>query len=133
MATPLPVFIAQLSAAVALIDPLVARTAAKHGDKAMQKARKDVAKDTRSLMRSIKRSTPKIGAGAVTIVLSAGGPSTPNEVDYAQFVEKGTAVMAARPFMRPAVNHQLPRMEKDLANLMELLASGKPGRAGSVL
>jgi len=129
MATPLPLFLVQLSASVAAIDPLVLRAAKKHGDRAVAKAQKDVPKDTRSLMRSIKRSSAKVGGGQVTILLSAGGPSSPNDVDYAQYVELGTGRMSARPFMRPAVNHQLPIMAKDLANLMELLAAGKPGRA----
>lgn len=133
MATPLPVFIAQLSASVAAVDPLVARAAAKHGDKAVAKAMKDVAKDTRSLMRSIKRSKPTMAGAGVTIVLSAGGPSDPNDVDYAQYVERGTAKMGARPFMRPAVNHQTPLMQKDLANLLELLSAGRPGRAAGRL
>ncbi len=133
MATPLPIFVAQLSASVSAINPLVARTAAKHGDKAVANAMKNVPKDTRSLMRSIKRSRPKVGGGSVTVLLSAGGSSSPNDVDYAQYVELGTGRMAARPFMRPAVNHQLPIMEKDLAGLMELLAAGKPGRAAGRL
>ena len=134
MATPLPIFLAQLTASIVAMDPLTARVAAKTGDQMVAKARKDVAKDTRSLMRSIKRSNPLIGAGSITILLSAGGPSQPIEdVDYAGYIEEGTGVMAARPFMRPAVNKFLPQFVNELADVHALLAAGRPGRvAGSV-
>lgn len=131
MATPLPVFLAQLQASKVLINPLTSRTMVKHGDKTVLDAQKFVPKRTRSLMRSIKRGTPRPGFGGITLLISAGGPSSPNDVDYAGHVEEGTGNMAPQPFMRPAINKNEPLLEKDLANLMELLAAGRPGRASS--
>lgn len=131
MATPLLVFLAELQAAKVLINPLTSRTMAKHGDKTVLDAQKFVPKDTRSLMRSIKRSSPIPGFGGIKMLISAGGPSSPNDVGYAGFVEEGTGNMAPQPFMRPAINKNQPKLENDLANMMALLAAGRPGRASS--
>ncbi len=131
MATPLPVFLTQLQVAKKLIDPLTSRTMNKHGDRTVAEAKRDVPKDTRALMRSIKRSKAVPGFGGIKMVISAGGPSSPKDVDYAGHVEEGTGSMPARPYLRPAINRNQPKLENDLANMMQLLAAGRPGRVSS--
>lgn len=60
--------------------------------------------DTGGLVRSIE--TKIGGAGFVTV--EAGGPSAP----YAVALEYGTSKMAARPFMRPAVERNRKKIAK---------------------
>ena len=75
MATPLPVFLAQLQASKVLINPLTSRTMVKHGDKTVLDAQKFVPKRTRSLMRSIKRGTPRPGLSLTGVSATTRRPS----------------------------------------------------------
>ena len=133
MATPLPVFLAQLSAANAILPGIVGRITLKAGDRIQTEAKKRAPFLTGSLMRSIKNQGIKATPGMVTVTVSAGGPSSPHEVGYAVYVEKGTSRMGPQPYMRPATNKVLPQWEKELADVLELLASGKPGRVSGSL
>ena len=83
----------------------------KAGDAIETHAKKNVAKRTKSLMRSIKNHGAKKGLGGIVVSVTAGGPSSPNEVDYATFVETGTSKMGPQPYMRPAVNKVVPQWE----------------------
>lgn len=138
MATPLPVFLVQLVASRAMVGPVSQRITNKFGDRVVHDAKAFVPKDTRSLMRSIKRQkgsgsglAASIGVGSVSI--TAGGPSSPNDVDYAQYVELGAQGRAPSHFMRRAINKNLPKYEKELADVMALLHAGRPGRVkGSI-
>lgn len=74
--------------------------------------------DTGSLKSSIRLQVrPRPTAHKISFGVSAGGyvtnPRTGRKVNYAAFVEYGTRKMAARPYMRPAIEkhkHRLPRM-----------------------
>ena len=133
MATPLPVFLAQLTVSINVFVPVMTRITDKAGDAIVAHAKKHVAKDTRSLMRSIKNHGAKKGLGGITVKVTAGGPSSPKNVDYATFVEEGTSRMAPQPYMRPAVNKVAPQFQKEVADVAALLAAGRPGRvSGSI-
>ncbi len=133
MATPLPIFLAQLTVSVQTFVPVMARITDKAGDAVVAHAKKHVAKDTRSLMRSIKNHGARKGLGGITVKVTAGGPSSPKNVDYATFVEEGTSRMGPQPYMRPAVNKVIPQFQKEVADVTALLAAGRPGRvSGSI-
>lgn len=63
--------------------------------------------DTGNLRNSI---THKVEGDAVTI-------GTP--VHYASHVEYGTSKMAAQPFLRPAVDESMPRLERLAADMLQ--------------
>ncbi len=131
MATPLPLFLVQLTTSAALVGPVGKRITEKFGDRVVHDAKDFVPKDTRSLMRSIKKQKGR-GLGA-SLSITAGGPSDPNDVDYAQYVELGTSGRPPSHFMRRAVNKNLPKYEKEMADVMALLHAGRPGRiSGSI-
>lgn len=134
MATPLPVFVAEVRTAAGLIDPLTMRTMAKGGDAILAAARQKVPVRTGSLKKSIRNHGPRLTTSGVAVKVTAGGPSAPiQRVDYATFVEQGTARMAPRPYMRPAVNQTMPQIVDEIADVMALLVAGRPGRAaGSI-
>ena len=133
MATPLPVFLVQLTASIAVIDPVAVRITNKYGDRVVTDAIKNAPRITGSLRRSIKRQKGKLGGGVASVSITAGGPSSPHDVDYAQYVELGAQGRAPNPFMRKAVNKNLPKFQKELADVMALLAAGRPKRvAGSI-
>ena len=133
MATPLPLFLVQLTTSLALVDPIAERITNKYGDRVVHDAKKNVLKDTRSLMRSIKTQKAILAKGNASSAITAGGPSDPNDVDYAQYVELGAQGRAPTHFMRNAVNKNLPKFEKELADVMALLHAGRPGRiSGSI-
>ena len=46
---------------------------------------------------------------------AAAGPQT----DYAEYLEFGTRFMAAQPFVKPALDEQAKKFEKDLRNLLK--------------
>ena len=128
-ATRLPVFIAQLEASIKTYDPVMKRITMKAGDAIVNEARRRAPRDTGALRRSIKSQATK----KLTITVTAGGPSTPRNVDYAQYVELGTSRMAPQPYMRPAVNKIKPQWEQELADVAALLAAGRKGRvSGSI-
>ena len=132
-ATPLPVFLVQLQIAKGLIDPLTERTMNKGGDQIAATGKKNSPFLTGSLMRSIKNQGVKGSRGLLTLSVTAGGQSTPNDVDYAHFVHDGTSRMGPRPFLRNALNKHEPQIVNELADLMALLASGAGGRiSGSI-
>ena len=133
MATPLPLFITQLSVAKALIEPVTRRIMTKGGDQIVATAKKEVPKRTRSLMRSIKNHGTKGVGDQIELQVTAGGPSSPHDVGYATFVEEGTTTMGPQPYMRPAFNKHGPQIVDELADMLELLAAGRPGRiSGSI-
>ena len=133
MATPLTLFLTQLQIAKGLIDPLTERTMNKGGDQIAAKAKKDSPFLTGSLMRSIKNQGVKGSKGLLTLTVTAGGPSSPHDVDYAVYVHEGTSRMGPRPFLRNALNKHVPQIVNELADLIALLSSGEPGRVvGSI-
>jgi HK97 gp10 family phage protein len=133
MATPLPLFIAQLTAAKALIEPVTSRIMDKGGDQIAATAKRNAPFLTGSLMRSIKNHGVKATGSQLTLSVTAGGPSTPHDVDYAVYVHEGTSKMGPRPFLRNAQNKHTPQIQKEIADVVQLLAAGKPGRiSGSV-
>jgi HK97 gp10 family phage protein len=84
-------------------------------------------------MRSIKNHGAKGRGDQVVVRVTAGGPSSPHDVGYATFVEEGTSKMGPQPFMRPAMNKHAPQIVDELADMLELLAAGRPGRiSGSI-
>jgi len=129
MATPLPMFLLQLTASMAVVNPVATRITNKFGDRVVTDAIKFAPRLTGSLRGSIKRQKGTGGAMSIT----AGGPSSPHDVGYAQYVETGTSRMAPQPYMRPAFNKNLPKYEKELADVMELLTAGRPGRVSGSL
>lgn len=133
MATPLPIFLAELTVSVAVFEPVMTRITAKAGDAIEAHAKKHVAFLTGSLMRSIKSHGAKKGLDGITVKITAGGPSSPHDVGYAGFIEEGTSKMAPQPYMRPALNKVKPQWEKEVADVTALLAAGRPGRvSGSI-
>lgn len=130
MATPLPIFVAELSTSISIFTPVMTRITSKAGDAVVAHAKKHVAFKTGALMRSIKSHGAKKGLGAITVKVTAGGPSSPHEVGYAGFIEEGTSRMRPQPFMRPAVNKVVPQWEKEVADVAQLLAAGRPARVG---
>jgi HK97 gp10 family phage protein len=133
MATPLPIFLAELSVSKALIEPLTRRVLNKGGDRIEATAKTDAPFKTGALMRSIKNQGVKSMGDQLVLQITAGGPSTPHEVDYAVYVHEGTSKMGPRPFLRNAQNKHTPQIVSELADLLALLASGKAGRiSGSI-
>ncbi len=133
MATPLPIFIAQLSVSIKAFNPVMARITTKAGDQIANQSIRNAPKITGSLRRSIKSHPARKGLGEITVQVSAGGPSSPHDVDYAVFVHEGTSRMGPNPFMRKAFNKVIPQWEKEVADVAELLSAGRPGRvAGSI-
>lgn len=63
--------------------------------------------DTGALQLSIKKSVTQKG-GKTTGTVSAGGGA----VGYATMIEFGTSKMAARPFMRPAINENADEVKR---------------------
>jgi HK97 gp10 family phage protein len=133
MATPLPLFIAQLTAAKALIEPVTSRIMTKGGDQIAATGKKNAPFLTGSLMRSIKNHGVKASGSQLALSVTAGGESSPHDVDYAVYVHEGTSKMGPRPFLRNALNKHTPQIQKEIADVVQLLAAGKPGRiSGSV-
>lgn len=133
MATPLRVFLAELEGSIQVFDPLMKRITAKAGDQIAAEAKRNAPKRTGALRTSIKSQGVKKGVGSISVQVTAGGPSQPHDVDYATYVEEGTSRMAPQPFMRPAVDKVLPDWEKEMAEVVQLLAAGRPARAkGSI-
>ncbi len=132
--TPLPIFLVQLQISKGLIDPLTKRTMNKGGDQIAATAKKNSPFLTGSLMRSIKNQGVKGSRGLLTLKVTAGGPSTPHDVDYAVYVHEGTSRgLSPRPFLRNALNKHEPQIVNELADLMALLSSGETGRVvGSI-
>ena len=126
MATPLRVFILELTASAAALDPVADRITNKYGDRVVADGIKFAPRITGSLRKSIKRQRKGLGSISIT----AGGPSSPHDVDYAAYVHDGTVRMAPNPFLRKAVNKNLPKYEKEMADVMALLHAGRPGRVG---
>jgi hypothetical protein len=48
-----------------------------------------------------------------------------SDVDYAIFVEEGTARMSPRPYLRPAFERHLPMAEALIADAMAEIAAGR--------
>lgn len=133
MATPLAVFLGQLEASIAAYDPIMLRITDKAGDAIKAEAQRRAPRQTGALRKSIKNHGARKLGGQISVEVTAGGPSTPRDVDYAVYVELGTVKMSPRPYMRPAVNKISPLWQKELADVAALLAAGKPGRAsGSI-
>lgn len=133
MATPLPIFLTELSISIKIFVPVMSRITSKAGDAIAAHAKKNVAFRTGSLMRSIKSHPAKKGLGGITVQVTAGGPSSPHDVGYAGFIEKGTSKMGPQPYMRPAVNKVVPQWEKEVADVAELLAAGRPARISGAI
>lgn len=121
MATPLPIFIAELAASLARLQPAAAKSTATEAERIAARARERVPVRTGALRSSIRASKPGIAGGDVTVTVSAGGQG----VDYAAFVEHGTAHMAPQPFMRPAVDSGLAALESELADEVARIAAGR--------
>ncbi len=133
MATPLPVFLTQLSVSKALISPVTKRILDKGGDRIVATAKTDAPFLTGSLMRSIKNHGVRSLGGQLAVQVTAGGRSSPNDVDYAVYVHEGTARMGPRPFLRNSMNKHEPQIVNEIADVLQLLASGQPGRiSGSI-
>lgn len=133
MATPLPVFLTELTVAAGLVDPLVARSMDKGGDNIRAAARQKVPVRTGSLKRSIRNHGPTIAGGQITVRVTAGGQSTPLYVDYASAVEEGTSRRGPQPYLRPAADKIMPQIIDEIADVAALLVSGQSGRvAGSI-
>lgn len=62
------------------------------------RAQRIVPKRTYALNDSIATETKRTGAKVTTRVTAGGG-----DVDYALYVERGTSIMAAQPYLRPAL------------------------------
>lgn len=132
MATKLLVFLVQLEASIAAFDSIMLRITDKAGDALATAAIQNAPRVTGSLRTSIKSHGAK-GLKTIKVNVTAGGPSSPHDVDYATFVEEGTSRMAPRGFMRKAANKVIPLWEKELASATALLAAGRPGRVrGSI-
>jgi HK97 gp10 family phage protein len=133
MATPLPVFLTELSVAKVLISPVTKRILNKGGDRIAATAKKKAPFLTGSLMRSIRNQGVKGIGDQITVQITAGGDSSPHTVGYATFVEEGTSKMGPQPYMRPALNKHAPQITSELADVIQLLAAGRPGRiSGSI-
>jgi HK97 gp10 family phage protein len=133
MATPLPLFLAQMTTAKALVIPITERILNKGGDQIEATAKRNSPFLTGSLMRSIKNHGVKNFGAQMALQVTAGGPSDPNDVDYAVYVHEGTSKMGPRPFLRNALNKHEPQIVKEMADVLALLAAGKPGRiSGSI-
>jgi HK97 gp10 family phage protein len=132
-ATPLPVFLLELTVSQAALNPVTERITNKFGDRVVADGIKNAPRLTGSLRNSIKRQPALGGKGVASINITAGGPSNPHDVDYAVYVHDGTARMAPRPFLRNAFNANLPKFEKELADVMELLHAGRPERVSGRL
>lgn len=131
MATPLKLFLVQLSAATALVEPLAERITAKASDRVVREAQKNVPVRTGDLRRSIRRHRPVTGvSGQVSISVTAGDT---DNVDYASHVEVGTVKMSPQPYLRPAVAKVQPQFERELADVFQLLSAARIGRAGGSL
>ena len=89
----------------------VSRIVAQNGAEMQQEAMKEVKVDTGTLQRSIRLDLKDEG---MTAEVSAN-------TEYAAYLEYGTRFMAARPYLRPALNKQAEKFKKDLENF----ASGK--------
>ena len=85
----------------------VVEIAARHVE---AKAKEDVPYDTGATMNSINATEEGELAWRV-------GPTT----EYAPFIEYGTRYMTARPFLIPAVEGEVPRLEQALGQLMQRL------------
>jgi len=129
MATKLLVFLAELQASIAVFDPVMLRITDKAGDRFVAEARPIARRKTGALRKSIKKHPVKKSLGGITISVTAGGPSSPHDVDYAVYQEKGTAHMSGTHFMRKAEKKVRPQWENELADVAMLLAAGRPGKA----
>ena len=85
----------------------VVEIAARHVE---AKAKDDVPVDTGTTKNSISATQEDELAWRV-------GPTT----EYAPFIEYGTRYMTARPFLIPAVEGEMPRLEQALSQLMQRL------------
>lgn len=118
--TPLPVFIAQLGHSIATFDDEIREVTVEVAEKVASDARGRVPERTGALAASIR--TEKVAeAGVVGATVAAGG----GIVDYAGFVEYGTARTPPQPYMRPAVDQALPDWESSVADVAEQLAAGR--------
>lgn len=137
MATKLLVFLTELQASTKAFRPVVTRITDKAGDAYAAEAIRQAPRITGSLRGSIKSHGAK-GVKTITVNVTAGGPSSPHDVDYAVFVEKGHATRSGsmvppNPFMRRAGNKIIPQWENELATVVQLLAAGRPGRAAGAI
>ena len=130
-AVPLPIFLVQLKAATALVDPIATRITVKAGDRVVREAQKIVPVDTGDLRRSIRTLKPITSGGKASISVTAGGGE--NNVDYAGHVELGTVKMSPQPYLRPALAKVQPQFEKELADVFQLLAAGRAVRVAGAL
>lgn len=92
----------------------VADIVRQHADAVVARAQSLVPVASGALRESIQREPMATGATVATITAfgnRAAGKS------YAAFVELGTRRMAAQPFLRPAVEAEIPLLERDLQNL----------------
>jgi len=133
MATKLIVFLAELQASIAVFDPVMMRITDKAGDRFVAEARPVARRKTGALRKSIKKHPAKKSLGSLTISVTAGGPSSPHDVDYAVYQELGTARMTGTHFMRKAEKKVTPQWQKELADVAELLAAGRAGKAKGAL
>ncbi len=133
MATKLLVFLVELEASIQLFDPVMLRITDKAGDRIVAEARPKARRKTGALRKSIKNHGPRKAGGTITVNVTAGGPSSPHDVDYAVYQEKGTARMSGTHFMRDATNKVKPQWERELARTAQLLAAGRPGKAKGAL
>ena len=131
--TPVKIFVVELTASIKLFDPIMMRITDKAGDAIVQAAIPQARKKTGSLRKSIKNQGAKKGLNGITVLVTAGGESTPHDVDYAVYQEEGTSRMSGTHFMRKATNKVVPQWEKEVADVTQLLAAGRAGRvSGSI-
>lgn len=83
----------------------------EHGAQLQGRAHRTAPKDTGELRRSIRLEFKESG---LTAQVSATVP-------YAKYVEFGTRKMAARPFMKNALQHQGVKFVRDIGRVLDAL------------
>lgn len=78
-------------------------------------AKARAAVDTGAMRSSV--STSFVGDGRSAVMAAEVGPT----VDYALFVELGTSRMGPQPFLQPAYEEHVPRLEAAIAAIGEAL------------
>lgn len=119
----------RLNATISGLKPFQKKLLAKADPSAIQKAvRLNTAELTAKAQKKAPVSSEKTNPGgahgqlqkSITPSIEHDGMSgvVRAEVDYAEYVEKGTRFMAAQPYMKPAFEEQKPLFLRDLKKVI---------------
>ena len=87
------------------------------------KAKAKVPVDTGATKNSITAQPAEAGGLCGPVTAWRGGPTT----EYAPFLEYGTIHMKARPFLIPALESEVPRLQEAIRQINNELAGVNPG------